>query len=107
MDKFVSPCEKPTEYQAELLHILMEECGEVIQEASKCLRFGLLEQQPGNPRNNAQRLSQEIGQLRYMMLRLMMDDITDHAFEKEGYDEKPDKLQKYLQAERPSEKETF
>jgi len=45
-DKFITPCELPTEYEREVLTILMEECAEVIQRASKALRFGLDEVQP-------------------------------------------------------------
>ena len=43
--------------QEETLVILMEECGEVIQECSKILRFG----------NDASKLTKELGDLQYMI----------------------------------------
>lgn len=45
-----------TEY---LLDVLMEECAEVIQRASKAIRFGLHEVQPGQTKDNSQRLVEE------------------------------------------------
>lgn len=43
-----------------LLTILAEECAEVAQRASKALRFGLLEVQPGQEQTNTQRLEGEM-----------------------------------------------
>jgi hypothetical protein len=43
-----------------LLTLVMEECDEVSQRASKAIRFGLDERQPGNPYSNAERLVGEI-----------------------------------------------
>lgn len=43
-----------------LLVILMEECAEVAQRASKAVRFGLAEIQPGQEKTNAQRLMDEV-----------------------------------------------
>jgi hypothetical protein len=42
-----------------LLVILMEECAEVAHRASKALRFGLAEVQPGQPLRNAKRIEHE------------------------------------------------
>lgn len=42
-----------------LLSILAEECAEVAQRASKALRFGLTEVQPGQPFSNATRIEIE------------------------------------------------
>jgi hypothetical protein len=39
-----------------LLTILAEECGEVVQRASKAIRFGLDESQPGQLDDNKKRL---------------------------------------------------
>ena len=44
----------------DLLILLIEECGEVIQAATKCLRFGWDRHQPGYGINN-EALSAEIG----------------------------------------------
>lgn len=46
-----------------LLVILMEECNEVAQRASKALRFGLGEVQPGQPHTNAERVTKEMSDL--------------------------------------------
>ena len=44
--------------KTELLVILMEECAEVIQEASKLIRF---------PENNTDKLTKELGDLQFMI----------------------------------------
>lgn len=44
------------------LILLMEECGEVILAASKCLRFGYTRDQPGYGRND-EALSKEVGDM--------------------------------------------
>lgn len=46
-----------------LLICLMEECDEVSQRASKALRFGLDEVQPGQPLSNAERIDVELTDL--------------------------------------------
>lgn len=46
-----------------LLVILMEECAEVAQRASKAARFGLLECQPEQQENNLHRLIHELNDL--------------------------------------------
>lgn len=46
-----------------LLVILMEECAEVAQRASKALRFGLGEVQPDQAETNAERLALEVDDL--------------------------------------------
>lgn len=49
--------------QEHLLSILAEECAEVAQRASKALRFGLEQVQPGQPFANAERIRQEFTDL--------------------------------------------
>mgnify|MGYP000069449613 CR=1 FL=1 len=61
MDKFVTPCELPTPREREILTIIIEEAAEVQQRATKMLRFGVREVQPGQPYNNAERLADEVG----------------------------------------------
>lgn len=53
-----------------LLTILAEECAEVAQRASKALRFGLDEVEPGQEATNAERLFEEYNHVRavYTML---------------------------------------
>ncbi len=46
-----------------LLVKLMEECDEVSQRASKALRFGLSEIQPGQRLNNSERIEEEAADL--------------------------------------------
>lgn len=46
-----------------LLSCLAEECAEVAQRASKALRFGMKEVQPGQDKSNARRLSDEMTDL--------------------------------------------
>lgn len=49
-----------------LLTIFGEECSEVHQRASKALRFGVEEVQPGQPLTNGQRIVQELVDLQAM-----------------------------------------
>jgi NTP pyrophosphatase (non-canonical NTP hydrolase) len=46
-----------------LLTILAEECNEVAQRASKAIRFGVEEIEPGQDKTNAQRVIQEFNDL--------------------------------------------
>jgi hypothetical protein len=61
MDKFITPCELPTPREREILTILIEEAAEVQQRATKMLRFGISEVQPGQPFTNRERLGDEVG----------------------------------------------
>lgn len=54
---------RPNAYQREILTILIEECAEVIQRATKLLRFGVLEVQPRQHLTNAERLAGELADL--------------------------------------------
>lgn len=62
-ERFISPGTPCTPRQREILTILIEEAAEVQQRATKALRFGLDEVQPGQPLTNAERLAQEVGDL--------------------------------------------
>lgn len=46
-----------------LLTVLAEECSEVAQRASKAIRFGIEEVQPGQPDDNRRRLERELSEL--------------------------------------------
>lgn len=99
-ERYVTPCALPTDYERELLTILMEEAGEVIQRAAKLLRFGRDEVQPGQELSNSRRLAHEIGDL-HVMCSLIEDaglikwmDISD------GCDRKKAQLAKYMQTTR-------
>lgn len=62
-DKFVTPHPLPTPAQCEALLVLIEECAEVAQRATKAMRFGMREVQPGQELRNDERLSHEFGDL--------------------------------------------
>jgi NTP pyrophosphatase (non-canonical NTP hydrolase) len=81
----------------ELLIILMEECAEVSQAASKCMRFGLPSTHPEGAQSNQLRLESEIGDFMAMVrllteeYNLNMDNIIAAA------DAKLVKVEKYMQ----------
>lgn len=56
-----------TSNSSEALHILQEECAEVIQAISKINRFGIENLKPGTEKNNRQHLEEEIGDLLAMV----------------------------------------
>lgn len=100
-ERFISPCPKPTPHECELLEILIEECAEVQQRATKMLRFGVNEVQPGQPDNNSRRLALEVGDLMYMMGRVFMADLISAADVAEGQRRKQTQLAKYMQTVAP------
>lgn len=68
-----------------LLTILSEECAETAQRASKAIRFGLDEIQPGQDRTNAERLMEEYADLVAVVLMVnrmaKLPAITDEQLE--------------------------
>ena len=56
----------------DLLVLLVEECGEVIQAATKCLRFGWPRDMPGYGTNNVV-LASEVGDLLAVVEALRLD----------------------------------
>ena len=100
-DRFVSPAAPVTPAVAELVTILGEECAEVIVRASKLLRFGPEEVQPGHFHTNAQRLGHEIGDLFEMVDRLVLAGLITPASVQHGRDSKRKNLAKYLQHQEP------
>ena len=97
-EKFVSPCELPTAYEREILTILIEECSEVQQRATKLLRFGRDEIQPGQTLTNSDRLSLELGDLACMVEMAERLGLVDSVRIRSGAVNKHDKLTKYLQS---------
>jgi hypothetical protein len=69
-ERFVSPSPPMSGHPRELLTILIEECAEVQQRATKALRFGIDEVQPGQTFTNAERLAAELGDLIEMVERV-------------------------------------
>ena len=95
--KFKTPATMPTPYQAELLVILMEEAAEVQHRAAKLLRFGADEVQPKQKLTNAQRLSEEIGDLYYMVGELEDVGIVSSSRMTLAMERKGKKLERYMQ----------
>lgn len=62
--------------QDDLLILLIEECGEVIQAATKCLRFGFNVDHGTGYGNNRDQLSKETGELLAVIEALPLDQIT-------------------------------
>lgn len=62
-----------------LLTCLAEECAEVSQRVSKALRFGLSEVQPGQCKDNARRIADELGDLYAVALILANEGIIPLA----------------------------
>jgi NTP pyrophosphatase (non-canonical NTP hydrolase) len=115
-DKFVSPEPPPEGYDRELLTILTEECAEVAeaanvvllselnkvlarvqQRASKMLRFGVAEVQPGQPHSNADRLSDELGDLACLMLLVQERGLASRQRVGAALTLKRTKLTKFMQ----------
>jgi NTP pyrophosphatase (non-canonical NTP hydrolase) len=65
--------------QNEILDILQEECGEVVQMISKCRRFGLDNPYGDNKETNRNRLTEEIGDLMCMIQLVQESGIVDLA----------------------------
>lgn len=95
----MSEFKKPTKAEAERLHMLMEECGEVIQAAAKVLRHGYTCYHPDNApsmdvgargaiQDNRDDLTAEVTDV-LAVIRLMGDDLEpvmssaiDHAVDR-------------------------
>jgi NTP pyrophosphatase (non-canonical NTP hydrolase) len=56
----------------EIMLILQEECAEVTQAVSKCMRFGPDQMKPGKDKTNLNMLEEEIGDL-FAMVELLVD----------------------------------
>lgn len=97
-DKFVSPCLPPEGVPRELLTILGEEGAEVIQRASKALRFGIEEVQPGQPYSNAERIGHELGDLIEVMDRLIDLAVIPADAIEHGRQNKRRQLAKFMQS---------
>jgi hypothetical protein len=96
-DKFVSPCSPPTPYEREVLTILIEECAEVQQRATKMLRFGCDEVQPGQALTNSERLAHEMGDLLAMFDVAVTIGLIDWRHVEMMRSKKMRKLAKYMQ----------
>lgn len=96
-EKYISPHELPNDHEQELLICLIEECSEVIQRATKLLRFGAEEKQSGQEKTNTERLSEEFGDLLEVSNMLIECGIILLYNVEIGKESKRKKLKKYLQ----------
>lgn len=101
-ERFISPCPPPTARQREILEIIIEECAEVQQRATKALRFGLGEIQPGQPDTNSARLSGEIGDLSAILDMGVREGVISARLIAYQRALKERKLAKYMQTDPPS-----
>ena len=78
----------------EILDILQEECAEVVQEVSKCRRFGIDSYHPdGRPHRD--HLEQEIGDVMFMIELLHEAGVVSEAGLQRAWQRKEEKLRKY------------
>lgn len=80
-----------------LFTIISEECNEVGQRASKALRFGVNEVQPGQELTNAQRLIYEFSDLMAVMEMLVDEGHLPYVFDRIMIEKKKKKIEEYIQ----------
>jgi len=85
-----------TDREREVLTILMEECAEVTQAASKLLRFGK-ENHPDTGLSNSLVLSAECGDLRRLLDMVREEGLTDSETETVHYVRKAERLRHFMQ----------
>ena len=93
-----------TKYQDELLEILVEECGEIIQEKSKIIRFGIDEDSHHIiGQTHRQCLEQELGDMLGMIQLLVDSDIgiTYNGLQ-EAADRKKKKVVQWMTHQKPN-----
>lgn len=79
-----------------LLGKVAEECAEIAQRASKAQRFGLTEIQPGQALNNAQRLMDEVHDLKAVLRMLSEISSLDDVIEEHRIPPIIEKVMKYI-----------
>jgi hypothetical protein len=94
-----------TPHESEILVVLIEECGEVIQAATKLLRFGK-ENRPddggvGAGEPNTVVLSKEVGDLRYLLTMVRDAGLTEELIERQAQERKHDRLRWFMQTQGP------
>lgn len=98
-ERFVSPCPLPSDREREILVILIEEAAEVQQRATKMLRFGVDEIQPGQPWDNANRLSFEVGDFLEMLAMAERARLIRPDSIRIGQERKRQQLAKFMQTQ--------
>lgn len=79
-----------------LLVILMEECDETSQRASKAIRFTLEEVQPSQGLTNAERIVYEFNDILAVMEIMQERGMIRDVIDREAIDKKKAKVQKYI-----------
>jgi NTP pyrophosphatase (non-canonical NTP hydrolase) len=79
----------------EIMLILQEECAEVTQAISKCLRFGFDNYKPGKPKTNREHLAEELGDLQAMIDLCVKYNIVSKEQINVAADNKIEKLKKW------------
>lgn len=95
--RYKSPHPPPNAHQSELLIVLIEECAEVQQRATKMLRFGTQEVQPGHHLSADLRLSNEVGDLLAIVDLLKSENLLSHKTIEQAKKLKTEKLELHLQ----------
>lgn len=85
-----------TPVEAELLALLAEECGELVQAIGKILRHGIFSYHPDTEVNNIHSLHKEMGDVRAAMILLCQNGVTVKEKVHAMADEKLAKVGKYL-----------
>lgn len=80
-----------------LLVILIEECDETSQRATKALRFGFDEVQKNQEFTNAQRITYEFNDILAVMELLKENDLLDVIVDKDAIALKKAKIMKYYE----------
>lgn len=116
--RFISPFPAPTPYETELLACMIEEVAEVVEEtvlltgsavikrATKTIRFGADEVQPGQEQSNKERLSTEVGDLLAILDFATAAGLIDPEIVTRQRVAKPKKLRKFLQNQ-PTEAQPY
>lgn len=79
-----------------LITILGEECVETSQRASKALRFGTDEVQPGQDKTNVERVVHEFNDIVAMMEMLQKEGIVSEIFDRTAIANKKEQVEKFL-----------
>ncbi len=98
-EKFITPAALPTDREREILTILIEEAAEVQQRATKALRFGLAEIQPGQPYTNLERIEEELGDLVGVLDLACFEGLVSQPRIEGARTIKAAKLDRYMQTE--------
>lgn len=78
-----------------MLTCLMEECSEVIKNASKCIRFGRLHTNPSTGKTNTQELTEELNDVYAIILKLQAMGVIEDYQNQDKAEAKLEKLNCY------------